>query len=143
MGAVVFFYGLACFSIYTPNSFIPFSYNNSDYIYYAKNAKYISITGQENGFNFLSVLDSYYNGIELYHFFDLWGSSLTNHLFGTNHYLNLILIIYPTFYFLVFIGAVCMFQKPNWVNVLLAFVIIWWGGFFLDVFQQIPLLKNL
>lgn len=143
LASIVFFFVLNYFSFYTSDGFIPFNYNQSDYILYAKIAKYISITGEENGFNHLNVLDSYYNGPEPYHFFDIWGSSLTNYLFGTNHYLGLRLIIYPTFYFLFFIASICLFQKLSWYKVFLAFVVIWWGGFYLDVFQSFPLIKNI
>lgn len=143
LGSIVFFYGLAYYSFYTSDSFISFNYNHPDYILYAKIAKYISITGEENGFNHLNLLDSYYNGPEPYHFFDLWGSSLTKYLFGINHYLGLRLIIYPTFYFTFFVAVICLFQRLSWFKLLLAFVLIWWGGFFLDIFQSVPLLENL
>jgi hypothetical protein len=143
LGSTFLFYGLAYYSFYTPASFISFNFNHTDYILYAKIAKYLSITGEENGFNHLNQLDSYYNGPEPYHFFDLWGSSLTNCLFGINHYLGLRLVIYPTFWLLFFIATICLFQSPSWVKILIAFVIIWWGGFFLDIFQSVPPLKNL
>jgi hypothetical protein len=144
-GSTFFFYGLAYYSVHNPSGFIPFNYFDTDYILYAKIAKYISITGQENGYNHLNVLDSYYNGPEPYHFFDLWGSSLSHYLFGVNHYLGLKLIIYPTFYFLVFIGVICLFQKLSSINILLALVIICFGGFFLVIpeLQSVKFLQNL
>jgi hypothetical protein len=145
IGSSCFFYGLAYYSAYNPGGFIPFNYIDSDYILYAKIAKYISITGQENGYNHLNLLDSYYNGPEPYHFFDLWGSSLVHYLFGVNHYLGLKLIVYPTFYFLVFIGVICLFQKLSSIKIFLALLIIWFGGFFLVIpeLQSIKYLQSI
>lgn len=134
-GSALFFFGIAFYSVSNPKGFIPFYYNSEDYILYAKIAKYLSETGQENGFNHLNILDSYYNGIEPYHFFDLWGASLLNEFSGISHYLGLRLIIYPMFYFLFFIGTICLFKRKTYLNLLIAFLIIWLGGFFISIIE--------
>ena len=141
--ALCFFFALCYYSICNPSGYLPFHYTNPDYIFYGKMAKYISITGQENGFFNLNQLDSYYNGPEAYHFFDLWGASVGSYIFGINQYLCLRLIVYPIFYLLSFLSAICIFKNLMNSKIIITFICLWFGGFYLMLFDSIPLIRPL
>ncbi len=139
----LFCFSLCYFTISNTSGYFQFEYSHRDYILYAKVSKYLSLTGQENGFFNLNELDTYYNGPDPYHYFDLWGASVASHFFGINHYLSLRLVVYPLFYFLCFVAVSCVFKKPDFFKLILGFISLWLGGIYFDFFQSNAFLNNL
>jgi hypothetical protein len=109
-------------------SYLKFFYNNSDYVLYGRIAETLNLYGQENGFAILNQLDKYYNGPEPYHFFDIWGGAIVSNLFSINVFPALMVIIYPTFYLLVFLGYMSLLKVNNIWSPLIAFLLLLVGG---------------
>ncbi|MEQ8909970.1 MAG: hypothetical protein RIC95_12300 [Vicingaceae bacterium] len=113
------------------------SYLNTDYILYAKISKSLGVVGEENGFFNLNLLDSFYNGPRPYHYFDLWGASLSSKLFCTNEFISLKLVIYPIFYGLIMAICLSFFNRSITYYSLGIIVLLFLGGVYFPFESQI------
>ena len=78
-----FFFLVKCFAFYN------FSYQapnipHNDILYYTTISDFIGETGQENLSNFRNVINSSFNGLNPYHYFEMWVSALLSRIFGVN-----------------------------------------------------------
>ena len=127
-------------SIYNAESFIQFNYLG-DQILYSKISKAISETGFENGFGILNHFDSSYHGTEPYHYFELWACALVASASGLNHYLTLQLIIYPIFFFLIWLNLLALIKaKGFWTTVIISILLLFVGGLYLPFYEHVPFL---
>jgi hypothetical protein len=130
--------------------------NMGDDLYYAKLSKNLTISHDENRFQVYNLLlPSLYKGTSPYHFFDLWLNNLISKLNGQNSYSNLILIVYPYFKFLIFVGFYCLTNtlshyKNGIMNLFISFCLLFWCGFYFEFYNnyflyhtfQVPLFGN-
>lgn len=131
------------FTIQDTGSYLGFFTNQPDYIFYSKLSECISATGIENGFNVLSQLDPHYSDPQPYHYFDVWGASAVHAVFGINAYISLVLVIYPTFYLLCFIGYLSLFKEVNVKTFCLSLLLLFLGGLYFAVLDSNSFLSSL
>jgi hypothetical protein len=83
--------------------------SDGDVTVYSQISQFITLTGYENTFTTLNLIDSQYNGMTLYHYFDLWLNGLITFLFRENNFSTLILITYPFLQFICYQGIKKLF----------------------------------
>ena len=140
--------GLASMAVFLINFLIlndfslPLWISNSheDYIYYAKISKFLSLTGQENGFHIYNeMLPSKYHGIAPYHYFDLWFNNLLLNFHSFSTFLSYKLVAIPFLLFLKFLGIVSILSsyfKSIWIKLTVSILIIYWFGSSTFWFQE-------
>lgn len=115
---------------------------SSDYILYARISKALVALGQENGFYYLNTFDSYYNGADPYHYFDLWGAGIISKALSLNSYFTLRLIVYPLFYFMVLLGLVSLVRNGGSFLLVIICGLLTLSGLSFQWYDEIGFLKS-
>jgi hypothetical protein len=145
LAALVLLFLWSWWTLYTDLHDVIADYGCPDYILYSRIAHMIGVSGYENGFSFLNTYDAAYHGAEPYHYFDLWGGSAVATIFSLNHYLTLKLVIYPLFFWFVFLGYGAMVREQGapWRSFGVLMLLMFVSGLYLQVYHYYPFLQSL
>jgi hypothetical protein len=132
-------------TLYTDPHDVMADYGYADYVLYSRISHMIGYTGYENGFNFLNTYDATYHGAEPYHYFDLWGGSAVATIFSLNHYLTLKLVVYPLFFWFVFLGYGALVHQHDtpWRSFFVLIPLLFVSGVYLHFYRYHPFLQSL
>lgn len=140
----IFFFVWEGFFMFKTGNF-NFTLPPSDYHHYSEISSALSITGQENIFGIKNTLLDTFYGTTPYHYFELWFNNITANSFNIPNIISLMLICFPVFFTLSYIGFCAIFEKYNTVGVkekLLSILLFGIGGVFLQFYSLIPYLGS-
>lgn len=147
---VLFLLGLVVFAwevfISTYSEGFPFKMPFADMLWYADISQYLTITGEENIHHATNLLDKNFNGLVLYHYFDLWLNGFVTATMGGTSYLNLAFVTTPALIFTVLIGILSLVQHYRTINafyILLAFLFLFLSGIILNLGLEWDFLRHL
>jgi hypothetical protein len=125
------FYGISFCDVDSPFNTYDLS---GDYVYYARVSKYLTEAKQENYFHYFNLLlPEKYNGLMLYHYFDLWLNNFYSQFSSLSAYFLLRLVTEPYFQILILIGLVAIAKEylqwqSEYYYLLICPVIVFWGN---------------
>ena len=147
---ILFLLGMAVFSwevmISTYSEGFPFKMPFADMLWYADISQYLVITGEENIHHAANLLDKNFNGLVLYHYFDLWLNGFVTATMGGTSYLNLAFVSTPALIFTVLVGILSLIQHYRTINafyVFLAFLFLFLSGIILNLGLEWDFLRHL
>ncbi len=143
LSIIVFSWEVLISTYYEGFSFkMPFA----DMLWYADISQYLVITGEENIHHASNLLDKNFNGLVLYHYFDLWLNGFVTATMGGTSYLNLAFVSTPALIFTVLVGILSLVQHYRTVNafyILLAFLFLFLSGIILNLGLEWDFLRHL
>ncbi len=86
------------------------SYLDTDQAFYVTIASWLIETGNESTNAPNSLFDTGFEGVVIYHYFEIWLGALVGKLAGISYSIALLLIVHTFFNFLVYWGSVCVFE---------------------------------
>lgn len=140
--AFIFFFYEAAFLM--KNELFCYNIPYCDFTYYSDISSFLHLSGQENRFLLSNVYFDSFNGIVPYHYFELWLTGLISYLFNIPGIVALMQFVYPTFYFITFLGILALweqFAKINTYKIILGFLLLFVGGVFFNFYKDYELLK--
>ncbi|MCD9016898.1 hypothetical protein [Parachryseolinea silvisoli] len=145
LAALVLLFAWSWWTLYTDLHDIMADYGYADYVLYSRISHMIGVAGYENGFNFLNTYDATYHGAEPYHYFDLWGGSVVATIFSLNHYLTLKLVVYPLFFWFIFLGYGAQVHRPDtpWRSFFVLILLLFISGVYFHFYRYHPFLQSL
>jgi hypothetical protein len=129
--------------LYNPASDIPLL-PHSDTVFYANCIDFLVFFGKEN-----SSVDYVYganSGTSPYHYYELWYGAGVSRLFGQNTALSLVLIVFTTSLFVIWLGLCAVleyYKKLNFTDVLFCFGAVFLCGLAFSVFTEVPFMRNI
>lgn len=119
----------------------------SDFHFTTSISHYLTYSGQENEFMALNVIDKDFHGVKPYHYWELWLTGFVSDLLGVKNFAVAYVVVFPFFYFLVFLGLVSVFEKLVSLNklniILLGFISLLLGGISTGLLSDLSFLANL
>jgi len=115
-----------------------------DYIWYNDISEILSKTGQENKELLTNLYFPEFNGINPYHYFELWINAFFIEITNIPGITCLMLFVYPLLYLLSLIGLLSIwehFSKVNIYKIIICYLLFFIGGIYFDFFKNYELLK--
>jgi hypothetical protein len=119
---------------------------NDDQITQANFSYFIALTGQENEFHILNLMDEVYHGASPYHYLELWLNACLAELCGLTHVYCLGLVTFPILFLLSWLGLLALAHRAGLspaARLLASLVALGIGGIMLRFYHQIPPLQNI
>jgi hypothetical protein len=115
----------------------------ADFQHYSEISVALSESGQENIFGMKNLLMDDFLGNTPYHYFELWFNNGASNLFNSINILTLMVVTYPVFYWISYIGICAIWESYNKVNALqktISILFVGMGGVYFIIYKQIPYL---
>ncbi|GAB4186283.1 MAG: hypothetical protein OHK0057_27920 [Thermoflexibacter sp.] len=124
----------------------PFTLTFIDNVYYSKISHFLGVTGQESYWCMENyVLGKATEGIALYHFYEMWLSSLLSRLFGLLTLPTFLLVAQPTFHCIGLIGVLALIEhlypQFNIFQLIIAFLLLFVSAVYFQFYGKIEFLK--
>jgi hypothetical protein len=121
-------------------------YPIGDHIVYSKMSVSNDISANENGAMVLNVLyPEEFRGLFKYHYFELWLNALISRIFDFSAMVTLILVVFPLFAFLFFLGILSLWEHYTpikSIHIALSFFMLFVGGVFYQFYDKELLLDS-
>jgi hypothetical protein len=127
------------------NNSFPFVIPHFDHTDYSTISQFLNLTGQENAFRESNLHDDAFKGLIPYHYFELWLNAAVARCFGLLYSTSLLLIIYPLFYFLFYLGVNAVwsaFGKITFYKRILSVLFLFFGAFCFPVYEKLPFVNQ-
>ena len=95
-----------------------FAISPADFQHYSEISTALSESGEENIFGMKNLLMDDFLGNTPYHYFELWFNNGVSNLFSSINILTLMVVTYPVFYWITYIGICAIWESYNKVNAL-------------------------
>ncbi|HKR06961.1 MAG TPA: hypothetical protein VJY62_20155, partial [Bacteroidia bacterium] len=123
----------------------PFAVPHFDHTDYSTISQFLNLTGQENAFRESNLYDDIFKGLIPYHYFELWLNAAVAKCFGLLYSSSLLLVIYPLFYFLFYIGVNALwegFGKITFYKKIFSFLFLFSGAFCFPFYEKLPFVNQ-
>lgn len=117
----------------------------ADYVQHSLISDALSMVGIENKFAPEVVMDTKFQGLFPYHYFDLWLNALITELSGKNGFVSLQLVTYPLVTVTGYLGILSIWETQRKVNVwiaLFSMFLVCFGALHFDMYNAIKYLSK-
>src|SRR6185436_659757 len=128
----------------TNNNF-PYVIPHFDHTDYSTISQFLNLTGEENAFRESNFYDEAFTGLIPYHYFELWLNAAIAKCFGLLYSTSLLLITYPLFYFLFYLGVNAIWEEFGTISFykkILSFLFLFFGAFCFPFFEKLPFINQ-
>lgn len=112
----------------------------NDYIINSFRSHFLKVSGNENYFHAINLIDASYHGPKPYHYYEMWVNVGVTSLIGGLNVVNFSLITFPAFHFLSFLGILAFWETRAPVNlwaVIISLSLLLFAGLHLFFYQYL------